>query len=66
MGDLETVASALTHFAEAGFDGFGFSVVAYNDELPYGMQEVLPHLERLGMQQKVVCYRWRSMHVCRL
>jgi alkanesulfonate monooxygenase SsuD/methylene tetrahydromethanopterin reductase-like flavin-dependent oxidoreductase (luciferase family) len=52
VGDPDTVASELTHLAEAGFDGFCFSVVAYNDELPYFIQEVLPRLERLGLRQK--------------
>jgi alkanesulfonate monooxygenase SsuD/methylene tetrahydromethanopterin reductase-like flavin-dependent oxidoreductase (luciferase family) len=52
VGDPDTVASELTHLAEAGFDGFCFSVVAYNDELPYFLQEVLPRLERLGLRQK--------------
>jgi FMNH2-dependent dimethyl sulfone monooxygenase len=54
LGDPETVAGELKKLAEAGFDGFCFSVVAYNDELPYFIQEVLPRLERLGLRQKVV------------
>ena len=29
-----------------------FSLVAYNDELPYFLQEVLPRLERLGLREK--------------
>jgi alkanesulfonate monooxygenase SsuD/methylene tetrahydromethanopterin reductase-like flavin-dependent oxidoreductase (luciferase family) len=45
-------ADALQHLAEAGFDGFCFSLVAYNDELPYFLQEVLPRLERLGLRQQ--------------
>ena len=51
VGDPDTVAGALTQLADAGFDGFCFSVVAYNDELPYFLQEVLPRLERLGLRQ---------------
>jgi alkanesulfonate monooxygenase SsuD/methylene tetrahydromethanopterin reductase-like flavin-dependent oxidoreductase (luciferase family) len=35
VGDPDTVAGELTHLADDGFDGFCFSVVAYNDELPY-------------------------------
>jgi alkanesulfonate monooxygenase SsuD/methylene tetrahydromethanopterin reductase-like flavin-dependent oxidoreductase (luciferase family) len=52
VGDPDTVASELQRLAEADFDGLGFSVVAYNDELPYFLQEVLPRLERLGLRQK--------------
>jgi alkanesulfonate monooxygenase SsuD/methylene tetrahydromethanopterin reductase-like flavin-dependent oxidoreductase (luciferase family) len=52
VGDPDTVASTLQHLAEAGFDGFCFSLVAYNDELPYFLQEVLPRLERLGLRQQ--------------
>jgi len=51
VGDPDTVAGELKKLAEAGFDGFCFSVVAYNDELPYFVQEVLPRLERLGLRQ---------------
>ena len=42
----------LKQLADAGFDGFCFSFVAYNDELPYFIQEVLPRLERRGLRQK--------------
>ena len=52
MGDPDTVAGALKHLADAGFDGFCFSFVAYTDELPYFIQEVLPRLERMGLRQK--------------
>jgi len=52
VGDPDTVAGALKELAEAGFDGFCFSLVAYNDELPYFLQEVVPRLERLGLRQK--------------
>ena len=51
VGDPDRVAGALTHLADAGFDGFCFSLVAYNDGLPYVVQEVLPRLERLGLRQ---------------
>lgn len=52
VGDPDTVAGELQHLAEAGFDGFCFSFVAYNNELPYFIQEVMPRLERLGLRQK--------------
>src|SRR2546427_9731076 len=52
VGDPDTVAGELKKLADAGFDGFFFSLVAYNDELPYFLQEVLPRLERLGLRQK--------------
>ena len=51
-GDPDTVAGELKQLADAGFDGFCFSFVAYNDELPYFIQEVLPRLERVGLRQK--------------
>jgi alkanesulfonate monooxygenase SsuD/methylene tetrahydromethanopterin reductase-like flavin-dependent oxidoreductase (luciferase family) len=51
VGDPDTVAAELKRVADAGFDGFCFSVVAYTDELPYVIQEVLPRLERLGLRQ---------------
>ncbi len=43
----------LQQLAEAGFDGFCFSLVNYNDELPYFAQEVLPRLERMGLRSPV-------------
>jgi alkanesulfonate monooxygenase SsuD/methylene tetrahydromethanopterin reductase-like flavin-dependent oxidoreductase (luciferase family) len=52
VGDPDTVAGELKHLAAAGFDGFCFSCVAYTDELPYFIQEVVPRLERLGLRQK--------------
>ena len=52
VGDPDTVAGEFKHLAEAGFDGFCFSFVAYNDELPYFIQEVMPRLERMGLRQK--------------
>ena len=52
VGDPDTVAGELKKLAEAGFDGFCFSFVAYNDELPYFIQEVMPRLERMGLRQK--------------
>jgi dimethylsulfone monooxygenase len=52
VGDPDTVAGDLKTLADAGFDGFCFSFVAYNDELPYFIQEVLPRLERMGLRQK--------------
>ena len=52
VGDPDTVADELKQLADAGFDGFCFSFVAYNDELPYFIQEVLPRLERMGLRQK--------------
>ena len=52
MGDPDRVAGTLKILADAGFDGFCFSLVAYNDELPYFLQEVLPRLERLGLREK--------------
>jgi alkanesulfonate monooxygenase SsuD/methylene tetrahydromethanopterin reductase-like flavin-dependent oxidoreductase (luciferase family) len=50
VGDPDAVARELRRLAEAGFDGFCFSLVNYNDELPYFAQEVLPRLERLGLR----------------
>jgi FMNH2-dependent dimethyl sulfone monooxygenase len=52
VGDPDRVADELKQLADAGFDGFCFSFVAYNDELPYFIQEVLPRLERMGLRQK--------------
>ena len=52
VGDPDTVAGELKQLADAGFDGFCFSFVAYNDELPYFVQEVLPRLECLGLRQQ--------------
>jgi dimethylsulfone monooxygenase len=57
VGDPDTVAGDLKQLAEAGFDGFCFSVVAYTDELPYFIQEVLPRLERMGLRQKQRIFR---------
>src|SRR5882672_6734716 len=51
VGDPDTVVGTFQQLADAGFDGLCFSVVAYNDELPYLIQEVLPRLERLGLRQ---------------
>jgi dimethylsulfone monooxygenase len=51
VGDPDAVAGEFAKLAEAGFDGFCFSLVAYNDELPYFAQEVLPRLERMGLRQ---------------
>ena len=52
VGDPDTVASDLRQLANAGFDGFCFSPVAYTDELPDVIQEVLPRLNHLGLRQK--------------
>jgi alkanesulfonate monooxygenase SsuD/methylene tetrahydromethanopterin reductase-like flavin-dependent oxidoreductase (luciferase family) len=52
VGDPDTVAGHLKALSEAGFDGFCFSCVAYNDELPYFIQEVLPRLERMGLRRQ--------------
>jgi alkanesulfonate monooxygenase SsuD/methylene tetrahydromethanopterin reductase-like flavin-dependent oxidoreductase (luciferase family) len=52
VGDPDTVAGEIQHLAEAGFDGFCFRCVAYNGELPYFIQAVVPHLERTGLRQK--------------
>jgi hypothetical protein len=38
VGDPDTVAGDLKQLADAGFDGFCFSFVAYNDEMPYFIQ----------------------------
>ena len=51
VGDPDTVAEVLKQLADAGFDGFCFSVVAYTEELPYMIEHVLPRLERLGLRQ---------------
>jgi FMNH2-dependent dimethyl sulfone monooxygenase len=51
VGDPDTVAGEFKRFADAGFDGFCFSFVAYNDELPYFAQEVIPRLERMGLRK---------------
>jgi alkanesulfonate monooxygenase SsuD/methylene tetrahydromethanopterin reductase-like flavin-dependent oxidoreductase (luciferase family) len=52
VGDPDRVAGEMKRLADAGFDGFCFSLVAYNDELPFFVQEVLPRLERLGLRAK--------------
>jgi len=36
----------------AGFAGFAFSFVNYNDEFPFFRDEVLPRLERLGLRER--------------
>jgi dimethylsulfone monooxygenase len=51
VGDPDTVAAEFKKLADAGFDGFCFSFVAYNDELPYFAQEVIPRLERMGLRR---------------
>ncbi|PYM14113.1 MAG: LLM class flavin-dependent oxidoreductase [Candidatus Rokuibacteriota bacterium] len=51
VGDPDTVANEFKKLADAGFDGFCFSFVAYNDELPYFAQEVIPRLERMGLRK---------------
>ena len=45
------MAGEFGKLADAGFDGFCFSFVAYNDELPYFAQEVIPRLERMGLRK---------------
>ncbi|HUK58163.1 MAG TPA: LLM class flavin-dependent oxidoreductase [Stellaceae bacterium] len=50
VGDPDVVARELQKLTEAGFDGFCFSFVSYNDELPYFAQEVIPRLERMGLR----------------
>ncbi|MGH7091617.1 MAG: LLM class flavin-dependent oxidoreductase, partial [Stellaceae bacterium] len=50
VGDPDGVAAEFKKLADAGFDGFCFSQVAYNDELPYFAQEVLPRLERMDLR----------------
>jgi len=51
VGSPDRVAAEFKKLADAGFDGFCFSFVAYNDELPYFAQEVLPRLERMGLRE---------------
>ena len=51
VGDPDMVAEELRKLADAGFDGFCFSLVNYNDELPFFAQEVLPRLERMGLRR---------------
>jgi len=50
VGDPDAVAGEMKRLADAGFDGFCFSLVNYTDELPFFVQEVLPRLERLGLR----------------
>jgi alkanesulfonate monooxygenase SsuD/methylene tetrahydromethanopterin reductase-like flavin-dependent oxidoreductase (luciferase family) len=54
VGDPDAVAGELQKLTEAGFDGFCFSFVSYNDELPYFAQEVIPRLERMGLRQPAI------------
>jgi dimethylsulfone monooxygenase len=53
VGDPDRVALELKKLADAGFGGFAFSFVNYNDELPYFAQEVLPRLEQMGLREPV-------------
>jgi dimethylsulfone monooxygenase len=50
VGDPDAGAGELKKLADAGFDGFCFSQVAYVEELPFFVQEVLPRLERMGLR----------------
>ena len=51
VGDPDTVAAALADVSAAGFDGFAFSHVNYNQEFPFFRDEVLPRLERMGLRE---------------
>jgi alkanesulfonate monooxygenase SsuD/methylene tetrahydromethanopterin reductase-like flavin-dependent oxidoreductase (luciferase family) len=51
VGDPDHVAGELKKLADAGFDGLCFSLVAYNEELPFFAEAVIPRLERMGLRQ---------------
>jgi hypothetical protein len=48
-GEPDTVAGAPTHRAAAGFNGYGFRLMASRDALPSGLQAVLPRLACAGV-----------------
>ena len=50
IGDPDDVARRLAEVSAVGFDGIGFSLVNYLDELPFFASEVLPRLHRLGIR----------------
>jgi hypothetical protein len=49
----------MAKMSAAGFAGFAFSFVNYNDEFPFFRNEVLPRLERLGLRERA----GRQLHV---
>jgi alkanesulfonate monooxygenase SsuD/methylene tetrahydromethanopterin reductase-like flavin-dependent oxidoreductase (luciferase family) len=51
VGNPDFVASEMQKMSAAGFAGFAFSFVNYNDEFPFFRDEVLPRLERLGLRE---------------
>jgi alkanesulfonate monooxygenase SsuD/methylene tetrahydromethanopterin reductase-like flavin-dependent oxidoreductase (luciferase family) len=53
IGSPDDVADELARVSGAGFDGIGFSLVNYLNELPYFAQEVLPRLHRKGLRESV-------------
>ena len=50
VGDPDVVAGEMKKLSDAGFAGFAFSFVNYNDEFPFFRDEVLPRLERMGLR----------------
>jgi FMNH2-dependent dimethyl sulfone monooxygenase len=52
IGDPDFIAAEMQRMSEAGFAGFAFSFVNYNDEFPFFRDEVLPRLERLGLRER--------------
>jgi alkanesulfonate monooxygenase SsuD/methylene tetrahydromethanopterin reductase-like flavin-dependent oxidoreductase (luciferase family) len=59
VGDPDFVAGEMAKMSAAGFAGFAFSFVNYNDEFPFFRDEVLPRLERLGLRERA----GRQLHV---
>jgi FMNH2-dependent dimethyl sulfone monooxygenase len=57
VGSPDDVAAGLADLHKAGFAGFAFSHVNYNDEFPFFRDEVLPRLERIGLRNPVASMR---------
>lgn len=51
VGDPDYVANEMKKLCEAGFAGFAFSFINYNNEFPFFRNEVLPRLERFGLRE---------------
>ena len=50
IGDPDRVTDMLVTLNRIGFDGIGFVLINYLDELPFILDEVLPRLERAGLR----------------
>ena len=53
VGDPDDVARQLAQISAGGFDGIGFSLVNFLDELPLINREVLPRLVALGVREEL-------------